>query len=81
MEYTSLTHLIKGHVFTNEEFWQIIPFGETIVFRSFSAIYVYGNDKIEVLNQPFVINTIMVHGNRILVAGNHSMLYWMDRKK
>ena len=26
LNYTSLTHLIQDHTFTNEEFWQIIPF-------------------------------------------------------
>src|SRR5690554_6276453 len=29
MEYTSLTHLIKDHTFTSEEFWQILPYKDS----------------------------------------------------
>ena len=36
LEYTSLTHLIKDHEFTNEEFWQLIQLEDSIIFRSFS---------------------------------------------
>ncbi len=81
LEYTSLTHLIKDHEFTSEEFWQIVLFGDTIVFRSFSAIYVLKDGEIAVIDPPFVVTYITIHENRILVAGDHKRLYSLDSDK
>ena len=75
LEYTSLTHLIKDHVFTSEEFWQILPYNDTIVFRSFSGIYIYDNDKIRVIDPPFVVSSIAVYQDQIIVAGGHEKLF------
>ncbi|MEX0287603.1 MAG: Two component regulator three Y domain-containing protein [Flavobacteriaceae bacterium] len=75
LEYTSLTHLIKDHKFTSEEFWQILPYEETIVFRSFSGIYIYDKDEIKVINPPFVVSSIAVYEDQIIVAGGHEKLF------
>ncbi|MGB5434846.1 MAG: Two component regulator three Y domain-containing protein [Maribacter sp.] len=75
LDYTSLTHLIKNHVFTSEEFWQILPYGDAILFRSFNGIYVLRNDKIAVIDPPFVVTFISIYKNKILVAGGHKRLY------
>jgi hypothetical protein len=39
--YTSLSDSIRKDISVNEEIWQIVSFNETIVFRSFSNIYLY----------------------------------------
>lgn len=76
LEYTSLTHLIKDHEFTSEEFWQILPYGDSIVFRSFAAIYIYKNDGITVLDPTFVVTGIVVYDDKLLVA-DHQGLFWL----
>ncbi|SIR42257.1 helix-turn-helix and ligand-binding sensor domain-containing protein [Maribacter ulvicola] len=75
--YTSLTHLIKDHEFTNEEFWQIIQLNDAIIFRSFSTVYIYKNNEISVLDAPFVVTTIAKYKNQIIVAGEQRRLYWI----
>lgn len=70
LEYTSLTHQITGHTFSSEEFWQIIPEGDNVVFRSFSRIYRYNSNSIEVINPKSVVTQIAAYKNKVLVAGN-----------
>ncbi|MEP2279633.1 LuxR C-terminal-related transcriptional regulator [Maribacter sp.] len=77
LNYTSLTHLIKDHEFTNEEFWQIIQLDDAVIFRSFSTVYIYKNKKISVLDAPFVVTNIAKYKNQIIVAGEQRRLYWI----
>ncbi len=79
LDYTSLTHLIEGHAFTSEEFWEIIPHGETVVFRSFSAIYVYGNDQIRVIDPDEVVSDIIEYEGKLIVSLGFSGLYELDK--
>ena len=80
-EYTSLTYLIENYEFTNEEFWQIIPYGNAIIFRSFSTIYHYENDKITVWDTDLVITNITIHNNEVLVsAGNIGLFKFQNEK-
>lgn len=81
MEYTSLTHLIKDHVFTSEEFWQILPYKDTIVFRSFSSIYLYANDHISLVEPGVLVNHIIVMDNNLYVAGSHNGLHFLENNK
>lgn len=76
LEYTSLTHLIRDHTFTSEEFWEIFPSkDEKIMFRSFSAIYAYENDKITVVDPTFVISDFIEFNDRFIVAGESVGLF------
>lgn len=51
LAYTSLTQLIKDHTFTSEEFWEIFPTQDNkVLFRSFSAIYSYDGNAIDVVD-------------------------------
>lgn len=72
LRYTSLTHLIKDHEFTSEEFWQILPYGDDIVFRSFSGIYRYGKDRITVIDSDIIASHISPYGGDFLVAGEQA---------
>lgn len=81
LEYTSLTHLITNHTFTNEEIWEIIPFGEDVYFRSFSTIFKYDGLKIEPIEINFLVNDLLVHNNSLLIAAGQSGVYeWKDNK-
>ncbi|MBW8243983.1 Two component regulator three Y domain-containing protein [Muricauda oceani] len=74
--YTSLTHLIKDHTFTSEEFWEIFPSSEgRVMFRSFSAIYSYANDKITVVDPPFVVSDFIEFKDKLIVAGGSVGLF------
>ena len=75
LDYTSLTHLIKNYVFTNEEFWQILPFGNAIVFRSFTTVYIYENNEIRVLNIDGVVTDLVVYNNSMYIAGGNNGIY------
>ncbi len=80
-EYTSLTQLITDHTFTNEEFWQIIPYGDKIAFRSFSTLYLYEEDSINIINPEFVVTNIAAVDNKILVASKSDGLYELVENK
>ncbi len=81
LEYTSLTHLINGHPFSSEEFWQILAFEGSIFFRSFSKIYKYGNDRITVIDPHFVVTNLSIFDNKILAAGGPAGLSWILEDK
>src|SRR5690606_6869076 len=81
MEYTSLTHLIKDHVFTSEEFWQILPYKDTIVFRSFSSIYLYADNHISIVEPDVLVNHMVVMDNKLYVAGSHNGLHFLENNK
>ncbi|MDP5231780.1 MAG: Two component regulator three Y domain-containing protein, partial [Cellulophaga sp.] len=76
--YTSLTHLIKNYKFTNEEFWQILAYEDSIIFRSFSTIYIYKNDTIKVLDVDVIVTDIEVHEDKILVSGAKSTIFKIE---
>lgn len=78
LEYTSLTHLIRDHVFTSEEFWQILPYKDAILFRSFSGIYEYKDDAITIVDPPMVVSYMEVYQDKVLVAAGHEKLYWLS---
>ncbi len=81
LEYTSLTHLMDGNVSTIEEFWEIIPYKEKIVFRSFFKIYIYENDKIEIIQPESIVMDLEVFQDKLVVAGDTKGLFWlMDNK-
>lgn len=75
LKYTSLTHLIKDHVFTSEEFWQILPHGDMVLFRSFNAIYIYKDDKINIVDPSFVVSHMTTYKGRIIIAGGIAGLF------
>ncbi len=74
--YTSLTHLIKDHTFTSEEFWEIFPSKDgSVMFRSFSSIYTYSNDQITVIDPPYVVSDFIEFNNKLVVAAGSTGLY------
>jgi len=66
--YTSLSHLIDKKEFFNEEFWQIIPYKDGVVFRSFLNVYIYKNDKITQIKPSSTVLSIDVVDERLLIS-------------
>ncbi|WP_405247529.1 Two component regulator three Y domain-containing protein [Cellulophaga sp. Asnod2-G02] len=79
--YTSLTHLIQNYTFTNEEFWQIISFNDAIFFRSFSTVYKYKDDKIEVIDVEGVVTDMAAYDNELYIAGGGTGIYKLHDKQ
>ncbi len=49
LEYHSLVHLIKGKVGDFDEIWHIYKTSFGVVFQSFKAIFIYQNEKIDIV--------------------------------
>ncbi|MGX1930567.1 LuxR C-terminal-related transcriptional regulator [Flagellimonas sp. 2504JD4-2] len=81
LHYTSLTHLIKDHEFTSEEFWEIIPINDKVLFRSFSTIYCYEDEKITFIDPPQIISDILIHQDRFIVAAGTEGLFELKNKE
>ncbi|MEB8330344.1 Two component regulator three Y domain-containing protein [Flavobacteriaceae bacterium KMM 6897] len=81
LEYYSLTHLITGHTFNSEEFWQIVPSGDSVYFRSFSRIYRYHENKIQVINPHAVVTNIVDFKGELLVSVNDSGIYKLQQNE
>lgn len=81
LEYTSLTHLISGHTFTSEEFWEIVPFKESILLRTFSSIYIYENDTVTVVDPYAIMTDIVIKGDRAIIGGGSDGLFELIDKK
>ncbi|WP_081475394.1 LuxR C-terminal-related transcriptional regulator [Croceivirga radicis] len=84
LQYKSLTHLIRNHTFTSEEFWEIIPINDKqIAFRSFSTIYIYEPEqqKIQVITPTQVISDFIVFKEQLIVATGTGTLYLLSGDK
>ena len=76
LRYTSLTYLIEDHTFTSEEFWEIFPSTDgKVIFRSFSAIYFFDNDKITVVDPSEVVSDFIEFQDKLIVAGGFMGLF------
>ncbi|MGB6152827.1 MAG: Two component regulator three Y domain-containing protein [Pricia sp.] len=78
LQYTSLTHLIQDHEFTSEEFWQILPYNDSVVFRSFSGIYSYHNDTVTIIDSEIVAVGMTVYEGELVVAGDEDFFQLQD---
>jgi ligand-binding sensor domain-containing protein/DNA-binding CsgD family transcriptional regulator len=67
LEYHSLKKSVDENFTTNEEFWNVITSGNRVYFQSFSKVYIYDNQKFEIVHPDGFINSISEAGNRIFV--------------
>lgn len=74
LKYTSLTSLIADPI-NNEEFWQIVVYKEKIVFRSFTKIFIYDGINIKPFVPDFIVTSMLVDGNSMLIGSNDGGLY------
>ncbi|MFI2743293.1 Two component regulator three Y domain-containing protein [Zhouia sp. PK063] len=78
--YSSLTSLIdKSHTFESEEFWQILKWNNTIVFRSFTTIYIYNGKTIQVINPGKIITDLTVYRNQLIIGTAISGVYRLTK--
>ncbi|MEL4307508.1 helix-turn-helix and ligand-binding sensor domain-containing protein [Joostella sp. CR20] len=55
LAYTSLSSKLSNKSVETESIWSIHQLKDAIIFKSFSKIYIYKNDKIEVVNAEMTI--------------------------
>ncbi|MDO6769235.1 MULTISPECIES: LuxR C-terminal-related transcriptional regulator [Cellulophaga] len=80
--YNSLSDLIKEQISSNEEIWQIVPFENGIIFRSFSNIYVYNfNGEIEKIPTNLVIISCNIVGDKLYVATLNNGIYELKNNR
>lgn len=80
--YTSLTHLIDpDYEFKSEEFWEIVKWGDKIVFRSFRALYIYDGNTIEVVQPGIVINKLYPFKDKLLLGTENRGVSVFDSNK
>jgi hypothetical protein len=67
LSYTSLSDLLTGHQFSNEDIWQIIGCNDMIYFQSFRNIFIYNSTtgNLTVLDPPGNLIFIFKTGGEI----------------
>ncbi|WP_228851332.1 helix-turn-helix and ligand-binding sensor domain-containing protein [Aegicerativicinus sediminis] len=78
LKYTSLKDRFEQNIPNNEEFWQILSFGDKIVFKSYSNLYIYNGDSIKRFVPSSSVMYITIIDNEILVATLNAGIYKFD---
>ena len=77
-EYRSLYPFREELVELNEEFWDVHPQGNNILFVSASNIYIYGNENLTKISAPNRFTGSFAAGDSIYFADEESGLYLMQ---
>lgn len=67
LDYHSLKQEVEENFTANEEFWNVILSGDKVYFQSFSKIYIYDDQKFEIVRPEGFVNSISDGGDRIFV--------------
>lgn len=78
LEYHSLKQEVDKNFTPNEEFWNVITFGEHVYFQSFSKVYIYDYQKFEIVQPDGFVNSISDGGDRILVNIMNKGIFEID---
>ena len=77
-EYRSLYPFKEELLELNEEFWDIHPQGNNILFVSASNIYVYGNENLTKISAPGRFAGSFLIGDSVYFADENSGLYLLE---
>ena len=66
--YTSISNFKAQKPSMDEEFWQIVAINDTIVFRSFSNLYIYKDEKLIKIKPSSTVMSISIVKNQLFVA-------------
>ena len=77
-EYSSLYPFREELVELNEEFWDIHPYGDNILFVSASNIYVYGNENLTKISAPNRFSGSFAVGDAVYFADEQTGLYLLQ---
>ena len=79
--YHSLSDSIKSQISSNEEIWQILPFKDAIVFRSFINIYILKNEEIIKIKPLSTVISCDVIKNNLYVSTLKNGVYILENDK
>jgi AraC family chitin signaling transcriptional activator len=76
MHYTSLTGLLDDFEFGDEEIWWIIEFEGNIIFQSFSTIFLYNGQKVDIIlsDKGVIFPPFSVNGRLFIQVINEEFL-------
>ncbi|MEO8772831.1 MAG: transcriptional regulator, partial [Gelidibacter sp.] len=81
LKYTSLSENLNSKEFLNEEFWQIIKMGDSVIFRSFLNIYIYKDGEIDKITPPSTILACDVIEGTLYIATLTNGVFTLDQGK
>lgn len=82
LNYTSLIKDIdKNKIKADEEFWQILLLNDSIIFRSFSNIYIYYQDKITSFNLPSTIMSCNIIDGKLYASTLNDGIFTLRNNK
>jgi hypothetical protein len=67
LKYNSLISLIPKNLKLSDEIWKIYVDNDRVIFQSFSKIYIYKNNKIEVIKAPSPFLFLHKANNRFFI--------------
>ena len=82
LNYASLIDSIEENKLkTDEEFWQILLLNDTIIFRSFSSIYLYNQGKITSYDLPSTIMSCHVIDGKLYASTLNDGIFILNNNK
>jgi DNA-binding CsgD family transcriptional regulator len=75
LKYNSLISLIPKNLKLSDEIWKIYVDNDRVIFQSFSKIYIYKNNKIEVIKAPSPFLFLHKANNRFFIELLNKGLY------
>ncbi|MGB5364445.1 MAG: response regulator, partial [Aureibaculum sp.] len=69
LNYTSLSQSLTDKDLDSQSIWEIFEFKGNIIFKSFSTIYVYENNQIQVIKPGIILMAAAVLNDRFIVHG------------
>lgn len=69
LNYTSLRELVPSEHLKSESIWEIHEFQDKVVFKSFSAIYIYYNNSIKTIRPDKLLMSAVVAGDQFILQG------------
>ena len=58
LHYTSLNSTVEAQFTKNEEFWDIVITPDSVIFQSFTGLFIYSNGEMELIRPYEFINSI-----------------------
>ncbi len=83
LSYTSLSDKIKDKLLEDEQFWNIIPYSNWIVFQSLHRLYVYNINSEEfniITPENGIVNSFFVDNNILFQSANNEIFELVNGK-
>jgi len=81
LHYVSLSALLKNYDFHNEEIWKIIIHENIVYFQSFTVVFEFKNNKLDILQPGGFISCFSNVNNRLIIAINSHGLFELKDSK